>query len=139
MSSTPRPFKFCPNIYVCADIEWRVDPCHLSDFAPNSICAAYAVKEIGEEVDEPVEMDQLSNAFSLLELDVEDARHQITVPAAAGDENREIRDGDKREDNGLDDATLLKNENGDKETSGLILGNYKMPLVWIDLEMTGEF
>ncbi|KAL0417939.1 UNVERIFIED_CONTAM: Oligoribonuclease [Sesamum radiatum] len=29
-------------------------------------------------------MNQLSNAFSLLELDVEDAREQITVPTASG-------------------------------------------------------
>lgn len=34
-------------------------------------------------------MNQLSNAFSLLELDVEDSREQITVAAAAGDDNSE--------------------------------------------------
>ncbi|KAL0460396.1 UNVERIFIED_CONTAM: Oligoribonuclease [Sesamum latifolium] len=74
-------------------------------------------------------MNQLSNAFSLLELDVEDAREQITVPAAS--------DGDKRRDNRSGDGRLLKNENGDKRTLELIPGTYKMPLVWIDLEMTG--
>lgn len=75
-------------------------------------------------------MNQLSNAFSLLELDVEDAREQITLPAAS--------DGCKREDNCSGDGRLLKNENGDKRTLELIPGTYKMPLVWIDLEMTGS-
>ncbi|KAL0369871.1 UNVERIFIED_CONTAM: Oligoribonuclease [Sesamum angustifolium] len=74
-------------------------------------------------------MNQLSNAFSLLELDVEDAREQITVPTAS--------DVDKREDNCSGDGRPLKNENGDKRTLELIPGTYKMPLVWIDLEMTG--
>ncbi|KAL0390321.1 UNVERIFIED_CONTAM: Oligoribonuclease [Sesamum calycinum] len=74
-------------------------------------------------------MNQLSNAFSLLELDVEDAREQITVPTAS--------DVDKREDNCSGDGRLLKNENGIKQTLELIPGTYKMPLVWIDLEMTG--
>ncbi|KAI3461762.1 hypothetical protein Pfo_018425 [Paulownia fortunei] len=82
-------------------------------------------------------MNQLSNAFSLLELDVEDARGQITVAADAGDDNCENRDGSTREDNGSGDGTLLKNENGDKQTLGLIPTEYRMPLVWIDLEMTG--
>ncbi|KAK4408749.1 Oligoribonuclease [Sesamum angolense] len=74
-------------------------------------------------------MNQLSNAFSLLELDVEDAREQITIPTAS--------DVDKREDNCSGDGRPLKNENGDKRTLELIPGTYKMPLVWIDLEMTG--
>ncbi|KAL3828988.1 hypothetical protein ACJIZ3_017790 [Penstemon smallii] len=69
-------------------------------------------------------MDQFSNTFSLLELDVEDAIGQTTECGKGEDNSSEVRD-------------LLKNENGDKETSELTPGEYKMPLVWIDLEMTG--
>ncbi|KAG8371615.1 hypothetical protein BUALT_Bualt13G0106700 [Buddleja alternifolia] len=94
-------------------------------------------------------MDQLSNAFSLLELDAED-----TVTTAAADtKGLELlffqcrgcldifryfmEDGGTGEDNSSGDGSLLKVENGDKQTNEFTPAEYRMPLVWIDLEMTG--
>ncbi|XP_071689617.1 oligoribonuclease [Rutidosis leptorrhynchoides] len=64
-------------------------------------------------------MDRISNAFSLLELDVEDDRKETTSSA---DNNTKKANGDV----------------GDSKKDKVIYeGDYKMPLVWIDLEMTG--
>lgn len=46
--------------------------------------------------------------------------------------------GKGMDDDGIEDETLVKNENGDRQTWNTVPGEYKMPLVWIDLEMTGE-
>ncbi|XP_047941174.1 oligoribonuclease [Salvia hispanica] len=81
-------------------------------------------------------MDKLSNSFSLLELDAEDAKeHNLTATIAA--DGCETRDSGKGVDNGLEDGTLLEKESVDQQSSESIVGDYKMPLVWIDLEMTG--
>ncbi|KAL8531358.1 hypothetical protein ACS0TY_008105 [Phlomoides rotata] len=64
-------------------------------------------------------MDEISNTFSLLELDAEDANQHSAIATDSG----------KEVDNGLENEASLKNEN-----TG---GDYRMPLVWIDLEMTG--
>ncbi|KAG6415519.1 hypothetical protein SASPL_122931 [Salvia splendens] len=86
-------------------------------------------------------MDKLSNSFSLLELDIEDAKeHNLTATTAAdGCETREPlcdADSGKGGDNGFEDGTLLEKESADQQSSECIVGDYKMPLVWIDLEMT---
>ncbi|KAG6418031.1 hypothetical protein SASPL_120229 [Salvia splendens] len=80
-------------------------------------------------------MDRLSNSFSLLELDAEDAKeHNLTATIAA--DGCETRDSGKGVDNGLEDGTLLEKESVYQQSSESIVGDYKMPLVWIDLEMT---
>ncbi|KAL0370918.1 UNVERIFIED_CONTAM: hypothetical protein Sangu_0409900 [Sesamum angustifolium] len=96
-------------------------------------------------------MDQLSNSFSLLELDAEDAKGQSSTATAAADscERRALpfvyiatkvkldsADSDKGIEDDLEDGTWLTNENGDEQTLEPIPVEYKMPLVWIDLEMT---
>ncbi|KAI3526400.1 hypothetical protein L1887_05652 [Cichorium endivia] len=75
-------------------------------------------------------MNTLSNAFSLLELDVEDDRQETTNAA----DNKEKSNGKhEKETNNLQDATLTKND----KAIAVFEGEYKLPLVWIDLEMTG--
>lgn len=73
------------------------------------------------------EMNQLANSFTLLEVDVDDSADHLKVAAA--------NDSGKVEDESLRDGRL--NANGDKKTLESIPVEYKMPLVWIDLEMTG--
>ncbi|XP_020097796.1 oligoribonuclease isoform X2 [Ananas comosus] len=98
-------------------------------------------------------MDKLANVFSVLTLDAEDDTDQITTLVAAKDESKSpksAKDGKKGESSGKDNS--LKNskkaESSVKENSQKngrlnqeILASsstdYKMPLVWIDLEMTG--
>lgn len=78
-------------------------------------------------------MDQLSNAFSLLELDVEDPGAQATVAIGTAG-------GGKKAENNSNSSggeNQMKNENGDKQAAELTPSEYRMPLVWIDLEMTG--
>ncbi|KAL2488415.1 Oligoribonuclease [Forsythia ovata] len=84
-------------------------------------------------------MNELSNAFSLLDLDVEDAKeHTMTATADDGDSERVKEQGNvKRKDKHSGDGTSLKNENKIHQNSELIPEEYKLPLVWIDLEMTG--
>ncbi|CAA3029759.1 oligoribonuclease isoform X1 [Olea europaea subsp. europaea] len=73
-------------------------------------------------------MDELSNAFSVLELDMEDDKeHTMIATAADGDGERVKEQGD---------GTSSKNENEGEQSSELIREEYKSPLVWIDLEMT---
>ena len=37
------------------------------------------------------------------------------------------------------DVTLTKNDNGVQQSLDIVSGEYKLPLVWIDLEMTGRY
>ncbi|XP_059659937.1 oligoribonuclease isoform X2 [Cornus florida] len=78
-------------------------------------------------------MDQLSNAFSVLELDAEDDKVQKTTVAAADLKKSKA----KRKGDSSKDKTLSKNENGDLQSPEVVSEEYKLPLVWIDLEMTG--
>lgn len=81
-------------------------------------------------------MDKLSNSFSLLELHSEDANDRGPAATIAAD-SCETRDDSKGVDKGLEDGTLLEKENVDRQTRETTVGDYRMPLVWIDLEMTG--
>ncbi|KAH6828329.1 Polynucleotidyl transferase [Perilla frutescens var. hirtella] len=81
-------------------------------------------------------MDKLSNSFSLLELDSEDANEHGPTATIAVD-RCETRDSGKGVDKVLEDGTLLEKENADLQTRETTVGDYRMPLVWIDLEMTG--
>ncbi|XP_059659938.1 oligoribonuclease isoform X3 [Cornus florida] len=83
-------------------------------------------------------MDQLSNAFSVLELDAEDDKVQKTTVAAADlKKSTNGRGKAKRKGDSSKDKTLSKNENGDLQSPEVVSEEYKLPLVWIDLEMTG--
>ncbi|CAI9107217.1 OLC1v1006525C1 [Oldenlandia corymbosa var. corymbosa] len=73
-------------------------------------------------------MDQLSNSFSLLELDATDDKEQTTIVAA-----EEVVNG-KEKPKGSDASA---DETSGQLSSGVASSEYKMPLVWIDLEMTG--
>ncbi|CAH1417988.1 unnamed protein product [Lactuca virosa] len=81
-------------------------------------------------------MSTLSNAFSLLELDVEDDREETTN--AADNKKKANGNHDKETDSlQVQDATLIKNDKGTRQTLDMLEGEYRLPLVWIDLEMTG--
>ncbi|CAA0833550.1 Oligoribonuclease [Striga hermonthica] len=69
-------------------------------------------------------MDKLSNSFLLLELDCEDSKGESSV---AG---RGTWDHSK-------DEIVPANGSDDQQTSETASEMFKMPLVWIDLEMTG--
>ncbi|XP_057511991.1 oligoribonuclease-like isoform X2 [Actinidia eriantha] len=81
-------------------------------------------------------MNQLANTFSVLELDVADERTATVV----ADDHRENANGigkGKKKGDSLGDMTLIKNDNGVQQGLDIVSGKYKLPLVWIDLEMTG--
>ncbi|KAI7983466.1 Oligoribonuclease [Camellia lanceoleosa] len=83
-------------------------------------------------------MNQLANAFSLLQLDVADDREPTATDVAA--DNRESDNGrgkGKKKADSPGDMTLSKDENGGQQSIEKVSGEYKMPLAWIDLEMTG--
>ncbi|XP_075635787.1 oligoribonuclease isoform X1 [Castanea sativa] len=98
----------------------------------------------------------LSNAFSLLELDVADGSEPVSASASASARSRPKKKGststsktntnttrtntqDKSEKkaNSLDDKLPEKNGKQSEETPVIPSVDYKLPLVWIDLEMTG--
>ncbi|PSR86258.1 Oligoribonuclease [Actinidia chinensis var. chinensis] len=81
-------------------------------------------------------MNQLSNAFSVLELDVADER-MTTAVAADHRENANGRGKGKKKGDSLGDVILTKNDNGVQQSLDIVSGEYNLPLVWIDLEMTG--
>ncbi|XP_019178436.1 PREDICTED: oligoribonuclease [Ipomoea nil] len=67
-------------------------------------------------------MNELANTFSLLNLDVADSQEDTAVVSKEnGKENKE--------ENCSGEVTKLKDDDSGEE--------YKLPLVWIDLEMTG--
>ncbi|KAK3039856.1 hypothetical protein RJ639_028249 [Escallonia herrerae] len=86
-------------------------------------------------------MDDLSNSFSVLELDAEDDK----VPTVTAADNRESANGrgkgnKKGESSGGEssgDTTISKKENGGHGSLEVVSGECRFPLVWIDLEMTG--
>lgn len=80
-------------------------------------------------------MSELSNAFSLLALDVEDDREQTAIPAATNREKANVKD--KKEGESLGEMTHTKHDNGNHQSLEILTGEYRLPLVWIDLEMTG--
>lgn len=79
-------------------------------------------------------MNRLTNAFSLLELDVEDDREQTT---SAADKTEKDNGDSKKETDCIQDATVTENDRGSHHSLDKLEGEYRLPLVWIDLEMTG--
>ncbi|XP_010916322.1 oligoribonuclease isoform X3 [Elaeis guineensis] len=83
-------------------------------------------------------MNSLSNTFSLLHLDAEDDKEQIASLTVAKDKNHATNsDKDKKTGELSGKTTTLKIDKINEESFSSSSGNYRMPLVWIDLEMTG--
>ncbi|XP_021278528.1 oligoribonuclease [Herrania umbratica] len=82
-------------------------------------------------------MDCLSNAFSVLDIDVDD-RHIPSASATSSSGAKTSGQGKKKSNGkGSTDAAVVKKEKQSEPISALLSQNYKLPLVWIDLEMTG--
>ncbi|KAK9281314.1 hypothetical protein L1049_004213 [Liquidambar formosana] len=79
-------------------------------------------------------MNHLPNAFSLLELDVADDKEQTAADDRAMDTKT---DKGKKKGGSSGDITLLRNVTEGQQCLEMASGEYKLPLVWIDLEMTG--
>ncbi|GAV77750.1 RNase_T domain-containing protein [Cephalotus follicularis] len=83
------------------------------------------------KIKEKVKMERLSNAFSVLELDADD--NQLQVPCASTSTPSKPDEGKgKKKVNGFDG-----NEMQNQQSTVIPAVEYKLPLVWIDLEMTG--
>lgn len=79
-------------------------------------------------------MNLLSNAFSLLELDAEDDRVNIASSSKSKSSNNKGKSKKKVNESNLVVKKEKQNEENLVTSSSEV---YKMPLVWIDLEMTG--
>ncbi|KAL4323345.1 hypothetical protein GQ457_11G019700 [Hibiscus cannabinus] len=75
-------------------------------------------------------MDSLSNAFSVLEVDVEDHIPSSAASSASMTSGKSKRNGKRKGSVATEDKQIEPN-------SSLLSENYKLPLVWIDMEMTG--
>lgn len=78
-------------------------------------------------------MNQLPNAFSLLELDVKDDDQQIT----SATNTTKKANGETKVENGSIEGMTGESDKGSHQRFDLLKGYCKLPLVWIDLEMTG--
>ncbi|XP_039119827.1 oligoribonuclease [Dioscorea cayenensis subsp. rotundata] len=85
-------------------------------------------------------MSGLSNIFSVLNMDAEDDKEEV-APLAAAKNGAGAAKSDKNNGKGKTSgkqSTLIKNEsNLENPKSSSSSGEYRLPLVWIDLEMTG--
>ncbi|XP_015162806.1 oligoribonuclease-like [Solanum tuberosum] len=79
-------------------------------------------------------MNQLSNAFSLLNLDVADSQAEITN----GDTDRVTGEGKEKGTDGSPGEMKVDEHQTRVQKLEPVSGECKLPLVWIDLEMTGE-
>ncbi|XP_061352329.1 oligoribonuclease [Gastrolobium bilobum] len=80
-------------------------------------------------------MEQLANSFSVLELDVDDSDvHPLSLPSSSIATT--ACSSDKRV-NGNADTLPVKKGKQDQQDLVTSSREYKLPLVWIDLEMTG--
>lgn len=81
-------------------------------------------------------MNQFANAFSLLEVDVADDREETTtvIPTVHRENANERGKAKKKGDSS---GETNKSDNRYQQRLEMTSGEYKLPLVWIDLEMTG--
>ncbi|KAL5983220.1 hypothetical protein ACLOJK_017304 [Asimina triloba] len=80
-------------------------------------------------------MNYLSNAFSLLNLEAEDDKEQTAAAAGSVDPSDSTVAGKSKKKGKRSGKTIIvKNDN---ETQGSRSEEFRLPLVWIDLEMTG--
>ncbi|KAM3386249.1 hypothetical protein ACQJBY_009711 [Aegilops geniculata] len=78
-------------------------------------------------------MANLANMFAVLDLDGEDDRKEVEQPTSSKPEAAAA--ASRKPDSGMVNNKMIVNYDGD--TLGSSSSEYKMPLVWIDLEMTG--
>uniref|UniRef100_A0A8R7PFP2 Exonuclease domain-containing protein n=1 Tax=Triticum urartu TaxID=4572 RepID=A0A8R7PFP2_TRIUA len=79
-------------------------------------------------------MANLANMFAVLDLDGEDDRKEVEQPTSSKPEAAAAA-APRKPDSGMMNNKMIVNYDGDK--LGSLSSEYKMPLVWIDLEMTG--
>lgn len=79
-------------------------------------------------------MSNLANMFAVLDLDGEDDRKEVEQPTSSKPEAAAAA-APRKPDSGMMNNKMIVNYDGDK--LGSSSSEYKMPLVWIDLEMTG--
>ncbi|KAL4186971.1 hypothetical protein AMTRI_Chr09g16500 [Amborella trichopoda] len=82
-------------------------------------------------------MKNISNAFALLDLDVEDNTEEIVYKPRQKDGNCSVDSGKcKQQSSNMDPITSRKKKKQDRQELLEPSECYKWPLVWIDLEMT---
>ncbi|TVU30120.1 hypothetical protein EJB05_21727 [Eragrostis curvula] len=79
-------------------------------------------------------MSKLANMFSALRLDADNDGEADTIEVPQASSSTEETATRKPDKNGQDNIVTVNYDEGKIVTSS---GDYKMPLVWIDLEMTG--
>ncbi|CAO2830058.1 unnamed protein product [Amaranthus hypochondriacus] len=77
-------------------------------------------------------MDLISNAFAVLALEDGDDPSQLSSTTAISDAG-----GSGSNDKSLSDKLTVDNGSKKEQNLGVNAAGYKLPLVWIDLEMTG--
>ncbi|XP_074572131.1 oligoribonuclease-like isoform X2 [Curcuma longa] len=83
-------------------------------------------------------MSNLSNLFSILKVDAEDDKEQITSITVAKDAKRDKKtDVTKAKNQMPRENTSTRNDKVEQQMLPSPSQDYRMPLVWIDLEMTG--
>ncbi|KAG6487357.1 oligoribonuclease-like [Zingiber officinale] len=83
-------------------------------------------------------MSNLSNIFSILEVDAEDDKEQIISIAVAKDAKKDKKsDVTKTKNQRPRENTNTRDDKVEQQTFASPSEDYRMPLVWIDLEMTG--
>lgn len=82
-------------------------------------------------------MEPLSNSFQLLEIDAEDDRVDTAAKVGESSEASGKKKTKKKEGNNSSETVVLESDKDNKQKVEIPLLGYKLPLVWIDLEMTG--
>lgn len=77
-------------------------------------------------------MDIISNAFSVLALEGGDDPSNLSSTSAISNTEENGKKGKNSSD-----KLVVENGNNKEEKSGATVSDYRLPLVWIDLEMTG--
>jgi len=78
-------------------------------------------------------MSKLANMFAVLNLDAEDDREEAEKPASS---KAEADAAHRKPEKSSQSKAMVVNYDGENLASSS--SDYRMPLVWIDLEMTGE-
>ncbi|KAL8146763.1 oligoribonuclease [Apium graveolens] len=82
-------------------------------------------------------MNELSNAFSLLDVDVADEEDLKRIVVASKGVNSAKKGKGKKGSQNHGGTTLTNDENNTDQRAKEVYEEYRLPLVWIDLEMTG--
>ncbi|KAL6851464.1 hypothetical protein ACP4OV_020397 [Aristida adscensionis] len=79
-------------------------------------------------------MSKLANMFAVLNLDAEDDREEAEKPASS---KAEAEAATSKNDKVRQNHKMIVNYDGENQNLASSSSDYRMPLVWIDLEMTG--